>query len=327
MVFNKEKILGIAQKFVLKGQSKKAIKEYLKLIEASPKEKRLYLKLGDLYLKNGENEKAIQEFLKLAELYAEEDLNLRAISIYKKVLSINPKLLEALRKIAKLYLKEGLIGSAKNYYQNILEITPNNEEAINALESIESGQQLKKNFKTASLREPTLSEPLSIPVKKPIEDRLIEAAEEESGLFPSAPVSIQPKIFETETPSLEKDSETHYHLGIAYKEMELIDHAIAEFEIASSNINWRFNSYTLIGNCYFEMGSYDKSIEYYRKATEIKGVSNKELASLYFHLGLAFEANGMLDKAKETFKQVLSFESNFPEALEKLKKLEMGWEK
>jgi tetratricopeptide (TPR) repeat protein len=82
LVFDKEKILSLAQKYILRGHSKKAIQEYLKLIEVTPKDKRLYIKLGDLYLKNGENDKAIKEYLKLAELYTEEDLNFRAISIY-----------------------------------------------------------------------------------------------------------------------------------------------------------------------------------------------------------------------------------------------------
>jgi pilus assembly protein FimV len=61
---DKEKILDLAQKYVLKGQSKKAIQEYLKLLEVAPKDKRLYLKLGDLYLKNGEQEKAINSMQK-----------------------------------------------------------------------------------------------------------------------------------------------------------------------------------------------------------------------------------------------------------------------
>jgi DNA-binding SARP family transcriptional activator len=70
LAIDKEKILGLAQKYILKGQSKKAIQEYLRLIEVTPKDKRLYLKLGDLYLKNGENDKAIKEYLRLAEIYA-----------------------------------------------------------------------------------------------------------------------------------------------------------------------------------------------------------------------------------------------------------------
>ena len=60
MSIDKENILDTAQKFVLKGQLKKAIVEYLRLVEADPQDKRLHLKLGDLYLKNGEEDKAIQ---------------------------------------------------------------------------------------------------------------------------------------------------------------------------------------------------------------------------------------------------------------------------
>ena len=127
---DKEKILEAAQKYVLKGQTKKAIKEYLKLIEASPKDKRLYLKVGDLYLKEGESDKAIKVYLELADLYMEDDLNFRAISVYKKILSIDPKFVEPLSKLAELYLKEGLTGSAKTYYQNILDINPDDYEAL-----------------------------------------------------------------------------------------------------------------------------------------------------------------------------------------------------
>ena len=46
--------LGIAKKYILKSQSDEEIKEYLKLIETTPKDKRLHLKLADLYFKNGE---------------------------------------------------------------------------------------------------------------------------------------------------------------------------------------------------------------------------------------------------------------------------------
>ena len=134
MSFDKEKLLGVAQKYILKGQSKKAVKELQKLVESSPTDSRLRLKLGDLHLRNGDNENAFKEYLRVAELYEEEDLNVRAISIYKKILSVNPNYVEALHKIAKLYLLEGLQGSAKNCYQTILKISPNDPEALSALE-------------------------------------------------------------------------------------------------------------------------------------------------------------------------------------------------
>jgi len=70
---DKDKIFKTAQQYILKGQTEKAIKEYQKVVKATPKDIRARLKLGDLYLKGGENEKAIEEYLRVAELYEEED--------------------------------------------------------------------------------------------------------------------------------------------------------------------------------------------------------------------------------------------------------------
>jgi tetratricopeptide (TPR) repeat protein len=312
---DKEKILDIAQKYILKGQSKKAIKEYLKLVEADPQDKRLHLKLGDLYLKNGEENKAIQEYLKVAGLYGEEDLNFRAISIYKKILSINPKLTEAFHNIAKLYLKEGLAGSAKNYYQSILEVDPNDSEAMKALQNIESPQQPKGGTLTPSAGAESLF------AKYPYPPEGKSVAETSDLLSPHA---MDPSMLSSEPgiSTLDKDSEMHYHLGIAYKEMELFDYAISEFELASSTPSMKFDCYIMMGNCYMEKGDYNKSIDYYKMSSEIQGLSNEKLARLHFNLGLAYEANGMVPEAIDTFNLVLKLDHSFEEAKERIKKLQ-----
>ena len=313
LAIDKEKILGIAQKYILRGQSKKAIQEYLKLIEAAPKDKRLYLKLGDLYLKNGENDKAIKEYLKLAELYTEEDLNFRAISIYKKVLSIDPKFIEAFHKIARLYSKEGLAGSAKSYYQNILEIKPGDQESLKALKDMETPQQSKEVPKITLPPKPHTPEHPSPSEKKMVEEKVSRVS----------PPNIPPMVtYETETASPDKDSEMHYHLGIAYKEMELFDYAIPEFELASSNPSIKFDCHFMLGNCFMEKGDYDKSIEYYKGASEIPSLPHEQLARLHFHLGLAYEAKGMVSEALDTFALVLKLDHSFLEAQEKIKRLQ-----
>jgi tetratricopeptide (TPR) repeat protein len=315
LAIDKEKILSIAQKYILRGQSNKAVKEYLRLIEASPKDRRLYLKLGDLYLKSGENEKATNEYLKLADLYVEEDLNFRAISIYKKVLSIDPKHIEAFHNIAKLYLKEGLIGSARSCYQNILEIKSDDQEALRALASIENRQQpqeVPKAVLPAEAPAPTYPRP---PEKK--------VAKENLNLPPPPPIHDIPIVSnEAETTSVDKDSEMHYHLGIAYKEMELFDYAISEFELASSNPSIRFDCYTMLGNCLMEKGDYDKSIGYYKMASQIKGLPASKLARLHFSLGLAYEATGMVSEALDSFHLVLKLDHSISEAQEKIEKLQ-----
>ena len=142
--------LGIAKKYIVKNQPCGEIREYLRLIERTPNDKRLHLKLADCYLKMGKNEEATGEYLKVADLYAEEDFSFPAISLYKKVLSINPKFIEAFEKMANLYLKEGLVGSARKSYQGILKIRPDSQGALKALKRIESDLG-PRSFDTISL--------------------------------------------------------------------------------------------------------------------------------------------------------------------------------
>lgn len=313
MAIDKENILDAAQKFVLKGQIKKAINEYLKLVEADPQDKRLYLKLGDLYLKNGEDDKAIQAYLKVANLYGEEDLNFRAISIYKKILSINPKFTEAFHKIAILYLKEGLAGNAKNYYQSILQMNPRDSEALKGLKNIENPQQPKER----AMPSPAAAESSPPKYPHPPEKKLVPEAPD---LAPSPAMDLLSA--EPGTSALDKDSETHYHLGIAYKEMELFDYAISEFELASAAPSMKFDCYIMLGNCYMEKGDYNKSIECYKVCSKLPGLPKDKLARLHFNLGLAYEASGMVSAALDTFNLVLKLDHSFSEAKEKIGKLQ-----
>ncbi|MGQ9645248.1 MAG: tetratricopeptide repeat protein [Thermodesulfobacteriota bacterium] len=323
---DREKILKTAQEYILKGQIEKAIREYQKIVKGTPKDIRARLKLGDLYLKSGESEKAIEEYLRVAELYEEEDLNSRAISSYKKVLSLNPKLIEAYYKIAELYLKEGLTGDAKNCYQSILKMRPHDQKALEGLRDLAQERppkEVSQRFPHQEITPSTYSTPAPqsrgveevIPLTSPL------PPEDTSVTFQTEP-SLEPApALETEPPPPDKDSEMHYHLGIAYKEMELFDYAISEFEQAALNPAIQFDSYIMLGNCFMEKGAYDKSIEHFRMASEIKGLSKDKLARINFNLGLAYEANGMISEALDAYQLAMRLDPS-SEAKEKIRRLQ-----
>jgi tetratricopeptide (TPR) repeat protein len=313
LVIDREKILNVAQRYVLKGQSEKAIKEYQKLVKASPRDIRSHLKLGDLYLKKGQNERAVEEYLRVAELYSEDDLSSRAISLYKKVLSLDPKHVEALHRIARLYLKEGLKGDARNYYQTVLKIRPNDQQALSALKDLEEVHSPKETPKRVSPGEPGLPRHRYSPEKGGEEMRELASF--------STPISKDPPI-EPEGASVDKDAEMQYHLGIAYKEMELYDYAISEFDLASSNSSIRFDCYIMLGGCFMDKGEVDKAITYYKMASELKGLPDQKLARLHFNLGCAYEANGMASEALAAFSLVLKLDHSVSEAHDKIRRIE-----
>jgi tetratricopeptide (TPR) repeat protein len=218
-----------------------------------------------------------------------------------------------LHQIAKLYLHEGFVGNAKIYYQNILEINPHDSETLEALRNIETQQQPKKIEPTIPFREPPLP-----PHRPPFRG---ETAEEKSNqppslTMPSIALSSKPEPFPSDG-----DFEVHYHLGIAYKEMELYDQAISEFELASADLSKTFDCDIMIGSCYMDKGDYNKSIEYYKMASEIREISTKRLAWLQFHLGLAYEASEMFPEALKAFELVLEMDPTFSRVEEKIKKL------
>jgi tetratricopeptide (TPR) repeat protein len=221
---------------VSKGQIKKTIQECSKQVEKFPKDKRLRLKLGDLYLKNGDDEKAIREYLQMGDLYAKEDLNARAIAIYKRVLSVDPRHIEAMHRMAALYFKEGLLGDARGCYEKILKIKFNDEESLKALSMIKESQQSKQVQVQGQKEEP-----------------------------PSQMLPEDPNI-----PFHSIDLETHYHLGIGYKEMGLFDYAIAELEVASQDPSRKFDCYILLGECFKEKGDSEQSMKYFESASKIR---------------------------------------------------------
>jgi len=229
---------------IFKDRLNKTIKEYSKQIEVSPKDKRLHLKLGDLYLKNGEKEKAVDEYLKAGELHVEEDLNIRAIAIYKKIVSLDSEHIEVLHRTGTLYVKEGFLGNAKSCYERILEISPNDQQAIKALSRIEDSKQSKLVQTEMEKRE-------SLPIAS------------EVSRLPSSSNEI-------EIPSPNKDLELHYHLGIGYKEMGLVDYAIPEFELASADLSMKFDCYIFLGECFREKGDSEQSTKYLEWASKIR---------------------------------------------------------
>ena len=160
-----------------------------------------------------------------------------------------------------------------------------------------------------------------IPTDYPPQEE-IKPFDDKSDLFPSSVLETQILPEAAEIPPPDKDSEMHYHLGIAYKEMELFDYAISEFEQAASNPFIKFDCYIMLGSCFLEKGDNAEAIQRFKEAAQIKGLTKEKLVRLHFNLGLAYEANGMLSQAIETFNQVLRLDQSFSEAQDRIRRLQ-----
>ena len=119
----------------------------------------------------------------------------------------------------------------------------------------------------------------------------------------------------------EKDYETHYNLGIAYKEMELYDEAIQEFRLTAHEPKRALECADLVGLCYLAKGQPEQAIQDLQTGLAIEGHPPDAYHAVRYDLGTAFEAVGDLPRALEQFEILQSEGARFldvqtrPEAL------------
>jgi len=86
-----------------------------------------------------------------------------------------------------------------------------------------------------------------------------------------------------------EDTDTHFDLGIAYKEMGLLQDAIAEFEICTNNPARQCISHTMIGICFMEKKDAQGAISHFKKGLYAEQKTDREELGLYYELGRAYE--------------------------------------
>jgi tetratricopeptide (TPR) repeat protein len=119
----------------------------------------------------------------------------------------------------------------------------------------------------------------------------------------------------------EDDSDTHFDLGIAYKEMGLLPDARREFQVAMSDPRKRCLCWTMIGLIYMEEGQPRDAIEAFQSGLESPQQTRAETIGLHYELGLACEAAALGDQARLHYEYVFRREPEFREVGQRLQRL------
>lgn len=127
-----------------------------------------------------------------------------------------------------------------------------------------------------------------------------------------APKKRQPTVM-LEKPVDESDADTHYDLGLAYKEMTLHDDAIRAFEKALRAPGREVGCRVMIGMCHREMGNPSEAIHQFKQGLHA-GPSERERQSLYYEIGVTYEAIGDDSEALYYFEMVLKRDPKFADA-------------
>jgi tetratricopeptide (TPR) repeat protein len=119
--FDREGALKSAEKALKLGKIDAAIAEYVKIVEAQPRDWNSANALGDLYVRAGQTEKGISQYVRIADHLDTEGFYPKAAALYKKILKIKPGEESALLQLAEIAARQGLLADAKQYFNQLAE--------------------------------------------------------------------------------------------------------------------------------------------------------------------------------------------------------------
>ena len=118
-----------------------------------------------------------------------------------------------------------------------------------------------------------------------------------------------------------EDYDTRYNLGIAYKEMGLVDEAIAEFQLAAKDEGRLLECSSMLGICFLEKGMPKLAVKWFEKGLKAPGRREEEYQGLRYDLGMAHEADGDVDRALALFTELYGQNANFRDVAGKVREL------
>jgi tetratricopeptide (TPR) repeat protein len=311
--------------------------------ETEPENIDLRLRLKDVYSELEDKEKAIGECLALSELYKKKwdvENSKRMVKEAYEINSEDPRLiglkmpLPAEEEVvatapagpsiedyseeiaeADFYSRQGLIDEAREILERLLSLFPENEEINRKLSSLGHVAEAEGVLRA----EEEEKEP-EVPVGEILEVEEIPEPALDSDVM---------DIFNEFKKGLEKeleeeDYETHYNLGIAYKEMGLIDDAIKEFQTSRSDPKRFVDSSSMLGICYIEKGVYPLAIDALRNAIEKMEDKNESYWVMKYDLAEAYEKNGNLKEALDLYTEVYGWNSKFRAVSDKIDELKVS---
>jgi tetratricopeptide (TPR) repeat protein len=152
-------------------------------------------------------------------------------------------------------------------------------------------------------------------------------------IHPSAGVDLSEMFgelkqeLEEESIAGDDDPETHYSLGVAFREMGLLDEAIAEFQKVCTAIDrgkaftQSIQTYTWLAQCFLDKGVPESAIHWYEKALNLPGINEEGRLAIHYELGSACESAQDRPSALRHFTDVYSANIDYRDVAERIQAL------
>ena len=323
----------------------------------NPDDPEAHQALGEALIEEGQRERGVEE-LDLATAGWENAGNLeQALTLVEEILRLDPnsvrhrqkavefsfkvgdksKLIDAYLELADTLLRTDLPEKARAVYERVAEHDPRNERAKAALAMLAppappakpEGKVKAKDAKMKVRDEAALDgdfvdlSSMMMEDEAPAKDsRMTVADEEPTGdeeqdfhdMLARFKQGIDENIDET-------DFQSHYDLGVAFKEMGLLDEAIAELQKALRAPEGKLRTSEMLGVCFFDKAAYGVAESILRRGLELPASGDQERLGILYWLGRALEEQGKKSDARDLYGRVFAVDIRFLDVEQRAKAL------
>jgi len=319
--------------------------------------------LGEALLAAGERDRGREELELALERHEADSDWVRAGDVLTELIRLDPtsirlyqkrvelgfrmgdrgRLLEAYLELADCLVRAGSLEKAEAVYRRVLEHDPANERARAALDTIAAPAPPGPAPASQPVAPPAggprmpaaapAADPAYVDLGAMVLDEAVPKASTRIRVEDEEPTGDEEadfrQILQQFKSGLERglaadDFQTHYDLGIAFREMGLLDEAIAEFQKALRAPEGRLRTAEALGGCFFEKGQFPVAGAILRRAVDTLAGGDDEKIGLLYWLGRAEEEQGRGAEAVQHYQRALAVDIGFRDLNERLGRLAGG---
>lgn len=319
-------------------------------VAADPDDPLKHHQLAEALIETGQRERGMEELNIALQGYEAADDWRRAEDLADEILRFEPNsvqlyqkrveyafrrgdkahLVDAYLELSDALFRSGAMERAGAVYKRVLELDPTNDRARAALLALEPPPP-----PSAAPRKPA-----PVPATGDFVDLGALILEDEGPVWAKGdarmriqdeePTGDEQRDFDEMLAQFKKgieaslgveDVQAHYDLGIAFKEMGLLDEAIAEFQKALRGAEGRLRTSEALGTCFFEKGQFSVAATVMRRAVESDPGGDDEKIGLLYWVGRAEEELGHPSEALGFYQRVFAVDIGFQDVRSRVKSL------
>lgn len=108
-----------------------------------------------------------------------------------------------------------------------------------------------------------------------------------------------------------EDYDSHYDLGVAYKDMGFYEEAIKEFKQATKGKTQKLKAYEMWGMCLLELNRAEDALNVLVKGAKTKGFKPNQYLGIYYRIGRIYENHKRNQQALKLYSKIYKIDKEF----------------